>query len=109
MAPAPSAEQHPTTTAERAEAISPGGVTTRLDVPPESTEEGYAQACSTAKAWMEDRGGDPHNLVEPYLKEIQSPAATAGRATFQKTWGELTRPQQAAVIVAVRAAADGGC
>ena len=87
---------------------SPGGVTTKIDAPPESTEEQYAQACATAKAWMDEKGGDPHTLVEPYLKEVQT-SMPAGRAAFGKTWTELSTPQQAAVIVAANAAADGGC
>ncbi|EHB56516.1 LpqV protein [Mycolicibacterium rhodesiae JS60] len=89
-------------------AVSPGGVTTRIDVPAESTEEQYAQACMATKAWMEAKGGDPTTLVEPFLKDLQSNAA-AGPPTFNKTWGELSTAQQAAVIIAVRAAAEGGC
>ncbi len=88
--------------------ISAAGVTTRIDEPAQSTEEQYAQACVTAKDWMAAKGGDPHDLVEPYLKEVQGSKDT-GPATFQKTWAELSTAQQAAVIVAVRAAADGGC
>lgn len=88
--------------------ISPGGVTTRIDEPAQSTEEQYAQACLAAKDWMEAKGGNPHDLIEPYLKEVQS-STESGPAAFQKTWAELTDPQRAAVIIAVRAAADGGC
>ena len=88
--------------------ISPGGVTTRVDEPAQSTEEQYAQACMTAKEWMDAQGGDPDTLVEPYLKEVQA-STEAGRAAFQQTWPELSGAQQAAVIIAVRAAADGGC
>ncbi|WP_319435514.1 lipoprotein LpqV [Mycobacterium sp. RTGN5] len=87
---------------------SPGGVTTRIDVPAESTEEQYAQACMATKTWMEAKGGDPTTLVEPFLKELQTTAA-AGPPTFNSTWGQLSAAQQAAVIVAVRAAAEGGC
>ncbi len=88
--------------------MSPGGVTTRVDEPAESTEEQYAQACMVAREWMDARSGDPQALIEPYLKEVQASTET-GRAAFQKTWPELTGAQQAAVIIAVRAAADGGC
>ncbi|SBS78583.1 putative lipoprotein LpqV [uncultured Mycobacterium sp.] len=87
---------------------SPGGVTTRIDVPAESTEEQYAQACMASKTWMEGKGGDPTTLVEPFLQELQS-NAPAGPATFNSTWGQLSTAQQAAVIIAVRAAAEGGC
>ena len=88
--------------------LSPGGVTTRVDVPAESTEEQYAQACLAAKSWMESKGGDPTTLVEPFLKDLQTTAGP-GPATFRSTWGELSTAQQAAVIIAVRAAAEGGC
>lgn len=88
--------------------LSPDGVTTKIDVPAQSTEEQYAQACLTAKDWMTAKGGDPDTLVEPYLKEVQA-APKGDRATFGKTWPQLSEPEQAAVIIAVRAAADGGC
>lgn len=88
--------------------VSPGGVTTRVDVPAESMEEQYAQACVAAKTWMEAKGGDPKTLVEPFLKELQSTAGP-GPATFNTTWGQLSTAQQAAVIIAVRAATEGGC
>lgn len=88
--------------------ISPAGVTTRIDVPAQSTEEQYAQACLTAREWMDAKGGDPHSMIEPYLKEVQA-STESGRAAFQKTWPELSTAQQAAVIIAVQAAADGGC
>ena len=88
--------------------MSPGGVTTRIDQPAQSTEEQYGQACLGAKNWMAGKGGDPHDLVEPLLKEVQT-AKDPSLVTFKKTWAELSAPQQAAVIIAVRAAADGGC
>jgi hypothetical protein len=88
--------------------VSSGGVTTRIDVPAQSTEEQYAQACLAAKECMAAQGGDPNAMVEPYLKEVQASAAN-GPATFRKTWAELSQPEQAAVIIAVQAAADGGC
>lgn len=108
VSPAPSAEQpvEPSGTGEIA--MSPGGVTTKIDVPAQSTEEQYAQACLATKDWMAAKGGDPHGLVEPYLKELQTTAGP-GPSTFRKTWAELSDPQRAAVIIAVRAAADGGC
>jgi len=107
-APVPASEQLSAEPGSRGVGVSPGGVTTRVDAPAESTEEQYAQACMVAKEWMNSRGGDPQTLVEPYLKEVQSSTET-GRATFQKTWPELSGAQQAALIIAVQAAADGGC
>ena len=88
--------------------MSPGGVTTRIEEPAQSTEEQYGQSCLAAKEWMTGKGGDPHILVEPLLQEVQA-SQDSGRVTFRKTWAELSTAQQAAVIVAVRAAADGGC
>lgn len=88
--------------------MSPGGVTTRIDEPAQSTEEQYGQSCLGAKDWMAAKGGDPHDLVEPLLHEVQA-AKDPSPVTFKKTWAELSVPQQAAVIIAVRAAADGGC
>ena len=88
--------------------MSPSGVTTRIDEPAQSTEDQYGQACLGAKGWMAGKGGDPHDLVEPLLKEVQT-AKDPSPVTFKKTWVELSAPQQAAVIIAVRAAADGGC
>ncbi len=88
--------------------MSPGGVTTRIDEPAQSTEEQYGQSCLGAKDWMAAKGGDPHDLVEPLLKDVQT-TKEPSRVTFSKTWAELSTAQQAAVIIAVRAAADGGC
>lgn len=93
---------------ENAVGISPEGVTTRVDVPAQSTEEQYGQSCLASKAWMDARGGDPKQLVDPYLKELQT-SKESGPATFNQTWADLSSAQQAAVIIAVRAAADGGC
>lgn len=107
-APVPSSAQSKAAADDGPVSVSAGGVTTRLDIPAESTEEQYAQACLEAKQWMDAKGGDPHTLVEPYLKDLQG-STEGGRATFQKTWAELSDPQRAGVIIAVRAAADGGC
>ncbi len=117
VAPAPGAEQAQSdSSAEQSESdpgsgpigMSPGGVTTRIDVPAQSTEEQYAQACLAAKEWMSGKGGDPHTLVEPFLKQLQG-SKESGPATFKKAWAELDDANRAAVIIAVRAAADGGC
>ncbi len=88
--------------------MSPSGVTTRIDEPAQSTEEQYAQSCLAAKDWLGSKGGDPPDQIEPLLKEIQG-SKDSGPITFKKTWAELNTAQQAAVIVAVGAAADGGC
>jgi hypothetical protein len=88
--------------------VSAGGVTTRIDEPAQSTEEQYAQACLAAKNVLTAKGGNPHDQVEPLLKVIQS-STEPGPMTFKKTWAELSTAQQAAVLIAVRAAADGGC
>ena len=71
MAPAPTAEQPAADSGTGAIGVSPGGVTTKIDVPAQSTEEQYAQACLAAKDWMGSKGGDPHTLVEPYLRVME--------------------------------------
>jgi Putative lipoprotein LpqV len=98
----------PTSAPPGAVGLSPAGVTTRVDVPADSTEEEYFQACHAARVWMEaqPRTGEP--LFEPYLAMVQaSPAGTAG--TFNARWSDLTPARQAAVITAARAAANDEC
>jgi len=108
QAPAPPGQQAAESAGEQPVGLSPAGVTTRINTPAESTEEQYAQACMAARAWMDARGGNPHDLIEPFLKETQTDGAS-GPATFGTTWNALSSAQQSAVIIAVRAAADGGC
>ena len=88
--------------------VSPGGVTTRVDVPADATESQYGQACHAAKVWMDSQQADPKTLVEPYLKMVQAPDFT-GPGNFNTPWGNLTAAQQAGVIVAVNGAANGEC
>ncbi|KUI27997.1 hypothetical protein AU196_05400 [Mycobacterium sp. IS-1742] len=109
----PQATASPTTTAARTAApgevgISPGGVTTAVGAPAESTEDEYFQACNAARLWMAERGGDPKAQLEPYLADIQKSDA-AGPGTFGTPWSRLAPPRQAAVIVAAEAAADQLC
>jgi hypothetical protein len=88
--------------------VSPAGVTTRISIPAQSTEEEYFQACHAATVWMQGRQGDRNSLIEAYLATVQT--SGAGRAgTWNTGWHQLTPARQAAVIVAVQAAADGGC
>jgi Putative lipoprotein LpqV len=89
-------------------AVSPGGVTTAVGAPAESTEEEYSKACTTAKTWMDQQGGDPKSQIEPYLGMLQS-TDSAGPGTYDIPWSQLPPERQAAVIVAVRAAADALC
>src|SRR6478672_2541919 len=88
--------------------VSPGGVTTRVDVPADATESQYGQACHAAKVWMDGQQGDPKTLVEPYLKMIQALDFT-GPGNFNTPWANLTPAQQAGVIMAVTGAANGEC
>lgn len=88
--------------------VSPGGVTTRVDVPADATESQYGQACHAAKVWMDSQQGDPQTLVEPYLKMVQAPDFT-GPGNFNTPWASLTPAQQAGAILAVTAAANGEC
>jgi Putative lipoprotein LpqV len=88
--------------------LSPAGVTTRVDVPPDSTEEEYFQACHAAKLWMADQPKTGESLLEPYLAMVQtSPSPTAG--SWNTRWADLTPARQAAVITAARAAANDEC
>ncbi len=89
--------------------VSPGGVTTRVDAPADSSEEEYGQACRAAKLWMDQRGGDRQQLLEPYLATLQAPGVAPGPGTFNTPWVQLTAPRQAAAIVAARAAAGNEC
>ncbi|MBX7433538.1 lipoprotein LpqV [Mycobacterium sp. Y57] len=88
--------------------VSPGGVTTAVGAPAESTEDDYFQACLAARTWMEQQGGDLARQVEPYLKMLQD-SQNAGLGTFGRPWSGLSAGEQSAVIVAVRAAADALC
>jgi hypothetical protein len=88
--------------------VSPNGVITSVDVPAESTEDEYFQACHAAKVWMSQQSGDAKAQVEPYLAYLQS-SAPPGPSTFNLPWAQLTPARQAAVIVAVQAAADEAC
>jgi hypothetical protein len=89
-------------------AVSPGGVTTAVGTPAESTEEEYSKACVAAKTWMEQQGGDLKSQIEPYLGMLQS-SDSAGPGTYDTPWSQLSPARQAAVIVAVQAAADALC
>ncbi|MBI2693462.1 lipoprotein LpqV [Mycobacterium nebraskense] len=88
--------------------LSPAGVTTRVDVPANSTEEEYYQACHAAKLWMDDQPRTGQSLFEPYLAMVQAaPSGTAG--SWNARWADLPPARQAAVITAARAAARDEC
>lgn len=103
------AESQTPTAAPGEVAVSPGGVTTAVGADAQSTEEEYFQACHAAKVWMDEKGGDPKAQIEPYLASLQAPGAVPGPGTYNKAWAELDPARQAAVIVAVQAAADQLC
>ncbi|MEB3980417.1 lipoprotein LpqV [Mycobacterium sp. 663a-19] len=87
---------------------SPAGVTTRVDVPADSTEEEYYQACHAAKVWMDAQPKTGQPMFEPYLAMVQaSQSGTAG--SWNIRWAELTLARQAALITAARAAANDEC
>ncbi len=106
--PTTSEESETPTPAPGALEVSPDGVTTAIGSPAESTEEEYFQACKAARDWMEQQGGASKERIEPYLKEVQS-TDSAGPGTFGSPWSQLSQTRQAAVIVAVQAAADELC
>ena len=88
--------------------MSPGGVTTAIGAPADSTEDEYFKACQSARDWMGQQGGDAKAQLELYLKSVQSSDA-AGPGTFGTPWSALPPERQAAVIVAAQAAADALC
>jgi len=88
--------------------VSPGGVTTHVDVPADATESQFGQACHAAKLWMDGQQAEHQSLVEPYLKTLQAPGAV-GPGSFGSPWAQLTPAQQAGVIMAVTGAANGEC
>ncbi|WP_196772990.1 lipoprotein LpqV [Mycobacterium asiaticum] len=88
--------------------VSPGGVTTRVDAPAESTEEEYFQACHAAKEWMDGQGSTGEALIEPYLKMVQA-AGSGVAGSWNQRWADLSPARQAAVIVAAQAAANQQC
>jgi hypothetical protein len=107
-APSSAAPGGPNSAPPGAIGLSPAGVTTRVDVPADSTEEGYFQACHAAKVWMDAQAKTGQSLVEPYLAMVQaSPSGTAG--SWNSRWTDLTLARQAAVITAARAAASDEC
>ncbi len=88
--------------------LSPAGVTTRVDVPADSTEEEYFQACHAAKLWMDAQPKTGGSLIEPYLAMVQTaPSGSAG--SWNTRWADLTLARQAALIAAARAAANDEC
>ena len=89
-------------------AVSPAGVTTKVNVPARSTEDEYFQACHAAKTWMQGRQGDHQALIEAYLAAVQAPGAPRP-GTWNTAWSALPLARQAAVIVAAQAAANDGC
>jgi hypothetical protein len=88
--------------------VSPGGVTTAVGAPADSTEDEYFKACQTAREWMHQQGGDSKSQLEPYLRNVQSTDAPSP-GTFGTPWSQLSPERQAAVIVAAQAAADALC
>jgi hypothetical protein len=89
-------------------AVSPAGVTTKINVPARSTEDEYFQACHAAKTWMQGRQGDRQALIEAYLAMAQAPGVS-GTGTWNTPWAGLPLARQAAVIVAAKAAANDEC
>lgn len=88
--------------------LSPTGVTTRVDVPADSTEEEYYQACHAAKVWMDAQPKAGQSLFEPYLAMVQAaPSGTPG--SWNARWSDLSPARQAAVITAARAAVNDEC
>ena len=105
---APGTKEAAATVAPGVVALSPAGVTTKINVPARSTEEEYFQACHAAKAWMQGHPGDHQALVEAYLAAVQAPGVSSA-GTWNTPWAALPLARQAGVIVAATAAANGEC
>jgi hypothetical protein len=88
--------------------LSPAGVTTRVDVPADSTEEEYFQACHAAKLWMAAQPKTGESLLEPYLAMVQK-SQSGSPGSWNTRWADLTPARQAAVITAARAATNDEC
>ena len=88
--------------------VSTAGVTTRVDVAADSTEEEYFQACHAAKLWMDAQPRTGGSLIEPYLAMVQA-SPSGGAGSWNTRWADLTLARQAAVITAARAAANDEC
>jgi len=88
--------------------VSTAGVTTRVDVPADSTEEEYFQACHAAKLWMDAQPRTGGSLIEAYLAMVQA-SPSGGAGSWNTRWADLTLARQAAVITAARAAANDEC
>jgi Putative lipoprotein LpqV len=89
-------------------ALSPAGVTTKINVPARTTEEEYFQACHAAKAWMQGHPADHQALIEAYLAAVQAPGVSSA-GTWNTPWAALPLVRQAGVIVAATAAANDEC
>jgi Putative lipoprotein LpqV len=89
-------------------ALSPAGVTTKINMPAKSTEEEYFQACHAAEVWMQGKPGDRQALIEAYLAAVQAPGVS-GPGTWNTPWAALPLARQAGVIVAAKAAANDEC
>jgi hypothetical protein len=108
VTPETSATSETSTAPPGSVAVSPGGVTTAVGAPADSTEDEYFKACQAARVWMQQQGGDAKSQLEPYLRSVQSTDASSP-GTFGTPWSQLAPERQAAVIVAAQAAADALC
>lgn len=84
-------------------------MTTRVDIPADSTEEEYYQACHAAREWMDAQPkAAGSSLFEPYLAMVQA-SASGTTGSWNAPWSSLTLARQSAVIVAAKAAANNEC
>jgi Putative lipoprotein LpqV len=89
-------------------ALSPAGVTTKINMPARSNEEEYLQACHAAREWMQAHPGSHQARIEAYLAAVQAPGVS-GAGTWNTPWAALPLARQAGVIVAATAAANDEC
>ncbi|QXC46311.1 lipoprotein LpqV (plasmid) [Rhodococcus qingshengii] len=77
--------------------VTPEGLTTAVNVPLEISETELGQSCIDVRPTLMTFGGD----VDAVLAMIQ--------ATAVRSWKNATPQEQAAIIAALHAAADGEC
>ncbi|MDZ7915117.1 MAG: lipoprotein LpqV [Rhodococcus sp. (in: high G+C Gram-positive bacteria)] len=94
---APHSPSAPSSTRTETYEVTPEGLTTAVNVPLEISEAELTQSCIDVRPTLTTFGGD----VDAVLAMIQ--------ATAVGSWKNATPQEQAAIIAALRAAADGDC
>ncbi|WP_156042386.1 lipoprotein LpqV [Rhodococcus sp. UNC363MFTsu5.1] len=91
--------------------VSPAGVTTSVNVPPNISGPEFNQTCQEAAVWLAMlEGGTPELNAESMLQVLQSDPSEFGMdPNSPEVWANGTPQMHADVIAAVNAAARGEC